>query len=93
MNDTKCPTIREQINSLANFIMSEVDGEPSQNEGAVECAIRIIQEQKETIEVLKEQATKLVDETGRQAEEIEQLKEKAPEAQTDNSEGSGDSSN
>jgi hypothetical protein len=31
-----------QINRLANFIMSEVPGEPSQSEGAVDCAIRII---------------------------------------------------
>ena len=27
---------------LANFIMAEVPGEPSESEGAVDCAIRII---------------------------------------------------
>ncbi len=35
-------TSLEQITKLANFIMAEVDGEPSQNEGAVDCAIRIM---------------------------------------------------
>jgi len=43
-----------QIDQLANFIMAEVDGEPSENEGAVECAIRIMKEQKHTIDFLKE---------------------------------------
>ena len=33
-----------QINTLANFIMAEVPGEPKRNEGAVECAIHIIKE-------------------------------------------------
>jgi hypothetical protein len=33
-----------QIARLARFIMEEVPGEPSQSEGAVECAIRIIRE-------------------------------------------------
>ena len=32
----------QQIEKLANFIMAEVPGEPSQSEGAVDCAIRII---------------------------------------------------
>ena len=31
-----------QINKLANFIMQEVDGEPSQSEGAIDTAIRLI---------------------------------------------------
>lgn len=31
-----------QIDKLANFIMSEIEGEPSQNEGAGDTAIRII---------------------------------------------------
>ena len=33
---------RSQIDKLADFIMNEVDGEPSQDEGAGDCAIRII---------------------------------------------------
>ena len=33
-----------QIDILAKFIMAEVEGEPSQNESAVECAIRLIRE-------------------------------------------------
>lgn len=36
-----------QVNKLANFIMAEVDGEPSQSEGAVDTAIRIIRNNKE----------------------------------------------
>lgn len=40
-----CPhDLAEQINYLAEFIMREVPGEPSQNEGAVECAIRVMRE-------------------------------------------------
>ena len=35
-------TPRQQIDRLANFIMAEVPGEPSESEGAVDCAIRII---------------------------------------------------
>ena len=37
------PEVNSQINKLANFIMSEVEGEPSQSQGAVDTAIRIIQ--------------------------------------------------
>ncbi len=32
----------DQIDRLAKFIMAEVPGEPSQNESAIECAIRLI---------------------------------------------------
>ncbi len=35
---------KSQIGELADFIMDEVDGEPSASEGAVDCAIRIIKE-------------------------------------------------
>ena len=31
-----------QIDKLANFIMAEIDGEPSRDEGAADCAIRIM---------------------------------------------------
>lgn len=34
--------VEKQIDDLANFIMHEVEGEPSQSEGAVECAIRLL---------------------------------------------------
>jgi len=34
--------LESQIEKLANFIMQEIDGEPSKNEGAVECAIRLL---------------------------------------------------
>ncbi len=35
-------TPTEQIDKLAKFIMAEVPGEPSESEGAVDCAIRIM---------------------------------------------------
>ena len=37
-----CLPLNDQIDSLAKHIMKNVDGEPSQNEGAVECAIRLL---------------------------------------------------
>ena len=40
----------EQIDKLANFIMSEIEGEPSQDEGAGDTAIRIIKQLKTEIE-------------------------------------------
>ena len=46
-------TSKEQINELANFIMAEIEDEPSQDEGAVECAIRIMREQKDRIAKLE----------------------------------------
>ena len=36
-----------QINKLGDFILSEVEGEPSQSEGAVDVAIRLLKENKE----------------------------------------------
>lgn len=41
---TKNETLQSQVKRLAEFIMAEVPGEPSQNEGAIDCAIRIIRE-------------------------------------------------
>lgn len=38
----KAAELERQIDKLANFIIEDVDGEPSQNEGAIDCAIRII---------------------------------------------------
>ncbi len=40
-------SLDSQIDRLAKFIMEEVDGEPSQSEGAVDCAIRIIRKLQE----------------------------------------------
>jgi len=37
-------SLRSQIDRLANFIMKEVPGEPSQSQGSVDTAIRIIRE-------------------------------------------------
>jgi len=46
--------LQEQIDKLANFIMAEVDGEPSESEGAVDCAIRIIAGQQEQLELARD---------------------------------------
>lgn len=40
-----CESLESQINRLANFIMAEIDGEPSKSEGAVDTAIRWMREQ------------------------------------------------
>lgn len=45
MTDTENESLNSQINRLANFIMENVPGEPSQNQGAVDTAIRIMEEQ------------------------------------------------
>ena len=42
INQLDEPEVNSQIDKLANFIMSEVEGEPSQNQGAADTAIRII---------------------------------------------------
>ncbi len=34
--------LSEQIDRLAQFIMRNIPGEPSQDEGAVDCAIRLL---------------------------------------------------
>ena len=35
---------KAQIDKLARFIMSEIDGEPSRSEGSVDCAIRLLRQ-------------------------------------------------
>lgn len=44
-----------EIDKLANFIMKEVDGEPSQSQGAGQTAIRIIRKLKTENTSLKEE--------------------------------------
>lgn len=39
----------KQIDELANFIMEEIKGEPSGSMGAVECAVKIMRQQKKRI--------------------------------------------
>lgn len=39
-------TAEQQIDRLATFIMDEVPGEPSQSQGAVDTAIRLIRSHK-----------------------------------------------
>ena len=42
--EQKVAHLDEQIKRLADFIMAEIPGEPSQDEGAVDCAIRLLRE-------------------------------------------------
>ena len=44
---------KTELDALANFIMAEVPGEPSQSEGAGHTAIRIIRDQRARIEALE----------------------------------------
>ncbi len=44
-------TAKEQIDQLANYIMHEIPGEPSQEGGAVETAIRLLGERQGLIEL------------------------------------------
>ena len=37
-------SLDKQIDDLATFILENVPGEPSQNETAVECAVRLLRE-------------------------------------------------
>lgn len=45
--------LHEQVDTLAKFIMAEVPGEPSQSQGAVDTAIRIIREKQKRIATLE----------------------------------------
>lgn len=47
--------LANQIDTLAGFILKNVPGEPSQSEGAVECAIRIIHQLQQKIAELEKQ--------------------------------------
>ena len=46
-----------QIDTLAKFIQNDVEGEPSQSQGAVDTAIRIITELLERVRELESQGT------------------------------------
>ena len=52
-------TLQEQIDKLAKFILEEVPSEPSQDEGAVDTAIRIIREQNRKLKKMWELATSI----------------------------------
>ena len=47
-------TLRSQVDRLANVIMFEIPGEPSQNDGAIDTAIRLLRENKERLDDLQE---------------------------------------
>lgn len=44
--EPKSESLSSQIERLGAFILAEVPGEPSQNEGAVDCAIRLLSKKK-----------------------------------------------
>jgi len=48
----EAPTEPDQIERLAEFIAHNIPGEPSQSEGAVDCAIRIMTSQREGIDAM-----------------------------------------
>lgn len=57
-------SLDSQITCLAQFIMDEVPGEPSQNQGAVETIIRVVREsQKWEIDLLTRIPNELLDDT------------------------------
>lgn len=53
VNKVKDAFVHEQVEKLANFIMQSVDGEPSQDQGACETAIRIIKSLQVRVDILK----------------------------------------
>lgn len=46
-------SLESQVDRLATFITSEVTGEPSQNQGAIDTIIRVVRQQKVEIENLR----------------------------------------
>lgn len=44
VNEGDVSSLAEQVDTLANYIMADVPGEPSQSQGAVDTAIRVMQE-------------------------------------------------
>lgn len=47
--------LSEQLDKLAGFIVDNIDGEPSDDFGAVECAIHIMKKQKAEIDKLSKE--------------------------------------
>jgi hypothetical protein len=43
-----------EVERLASFIMDEIPGEPSQSEGAIDCAIRLLRDQAATIQRVRD---------------------------------------
>lgn len=42
-------SVTAQIDKLASFIMDEIPGEPSESEGAIDCAIRLLREREDCL--------------------------------------------
>ncbi len=63
--------LERQIDQLANFIMADVDGEPCKNEGAVECAIRIIKHQQARVKELEGALGGVIDDLHRRSFEVD----------------------
>lgn len=50
---------REQIDKLANFIMAEIEGEPSQSQGVVDTTIRLIKQLRTALAAAKKENSRL----------------------------------
>jgi hypothetical protein len=53
--------LASQVDRLAKFIMSEIPGEPSQSQGAVDTAIRLLTEEQQAVRELVEAAQEMLD--------------------------------
>lgn len=53
MTNEELAELERQIERLAQFIMHKIPGEPSQSEGAVDTAIRIMGDQAREVEALR----------------------------------------
>lgn len=51
--------LERQIDRLANFIMHEIEGEPSESQGAVDTAIRIMEKQAREADELRAENERL----------------------------------
>lgn len=54
--------LEKQIDALANFIMAEIPGEPSQSQGAVDTAIRVMRTMQAERDALRAENERLRDE-------------------------------
>ena len=62
-----------QIGRLATYIMQEVPGEPSQSEGAVDCAIRVLRTLQSDVRQLRQRTVELERHNGDMSGRLDQL--------------------
>jgi hypothetical protein len=56
--------LHAEVERLASFIMDEIPGEPSQSEGAVDCAIRLLRDQAAAVQRVRDRHQKRTTATG-----------------------------